>query len=32
MVLYTGNKKLNNTSLENSFIALRKLASEKLEL
>ena len=32
MVLYTDNKKLNNTSLENSFVALRKLVSEKLEL
>lgn len=32
MVLYIDNKKPNNISLENSFVALRKLVSEKLEL
>lgn len=32
MLLYIDNKKLNNISLENSFIALQKLISEKLEL
>ena len=32
MVLYIDNKKLNNVSLENGFIALQKLVIEKLEL